>query len=97
VLPVVAAGGCARTLLYFRAVRFTALFVGGLGIIPVVTFGDVTREGVLAAVGEFDRVGRDEFLKSTESGPDPVYFSSSTWLTCVRPGRGACGVVQEWP
>lgn len=40
----------------------------------MVTLGDVTREGVLAAVGEFDRVGRDEFLKSTEFGPDPVYF-----------------------
>jgi len=35
----------------------------------VVTLDDVTREGVLAAVGEFDCLGRDEFLKSTGSGP----------------------------
>lgn len=40
----------------------------------MVTLGDVTRGGVLAAAAEFDRVGRDEFLKSAEAGPDPVYF-----------------------
>ncbi len=40
----------------------------------MVTLGDVTRAGVLAAVEEFDRLGRDAFLKSTGFAPDPVYF-----------------------
>ena len=38
----------------------------------------------------------------TLSGPSPdltssCQVSSTTWLTCVKPGRGACGVVREWP
>jgi hypothetical protein len=40
----------------------------------VVTLGDVTREGVLAAVEEFDRLARDAFLKSTGFGPAQAYF-----------------------
>jgi hypothetical protein len=40
----------------------------------VVTLDHVTPEDVLAAVGEFDRIGRDEFVKLTESGPNPAYF-----------------------
>jgi hypothetical protein len=27
----------------------------------------------------------------------PCQVSSATWLTCVKPGRGACRAVQEWP
>jgi 5-methylcytosine-specific restriction protein A len=33
--------------------------------IHIVTLADVTREGVLAAVAEFDRLGRDAFLRRT--------------------------------
>jgi 5-methylcytosine-specific restriction enzyme A len=40
----------------------------------VVTLGDVTRVGVLAAVEEFDRRSRDAFLKSTGFGPAREYF-----------------------
>jgi hypothetical protein len=40
----------------------------------VVTLGDVTRAGVLAAIGEFDRLGRDAFLRSTGFGPARAYF-----------------------
>jgi 5-methylcytosine-specific restriction protein A len=39
-----------------------------------VSLGDVTRAGVLAAVEEFDRRGRDAFLKSTGFGPARAYF-----------------------
>jgi 5-methylcytosine-specific restriction protein A len=39
-----------------------------------VTLGDVTREGVLAAVEEFDRLGRAAFLKLTGFGPAKAYF-----------------------
>jgi 5-methylcytosine-specific restriction protein A len=39
-----------------------------------VTLGDVTREGVLVAVEEFDRLGRAAFLKSTGFGPAQTYF-----------------------
>ena len=40
----------------------------------MVALGDVTRAGVLAAVGEFDRLGRETFLKTTGFGPAQVYF-----------------------
>jgi 5-methylcytosine-specific restriction protein A len=40
----------------------------------VVTLNDVTRVGVLAAVEEFDRLGREAFLKSTGFGPARAYF-----------------------
>jgi 5-methylcytosine-specific restriction protein A len=40
----------------------------------VVTLGDVTRTGVLAAVAEFDRLGRAAFLKSTGFGAARTYF-----------------------
>jgi len=39
-----------------------------------VTLSDVTRTGVLAAVDEFDRVGREAFLKATGFGPARAYF-----------------------
>jgi 5-methylcytosine-specific restriction enzyme A len=40
----------------------------------MVTLADVTRTGVLAAVAEFDRVGRDAFLRSTGFGRAHTYF-----------------------
>ena len=40
----------------------------------MVTLGDVTRTGVLAAVAEFDRLGRGGFLRSTGFGPANAYF-----------------------
>jgi 5-methylcytosine-specific restriction protein A len=39
-----------------------------------VTLGDVTREGVIAAVEEFDRLGQPAFLKLTEFAPARAYF-----------------------
>jgi 5-methylcytosine-specific restriction protein A len=39
-----------------------------------VTLSDVTRDDVLAAIDEFDRTGRDSFLKSTGLGPARAYF-----------------------
>lgn len=39
-----------------------------------MTLSDVTRAGVLAAVEEFDRLGRNGFLKSTGFGPARTYF-----------------------
>ena len=35
---------------------------------------DVTRAGVLAAVAEFDRLGRPAFLKATGFRPAQAYF-----------------------
>ena len=40
----------------------------------MVTLSDVTRTSVLAAVAEFDRVGRGAFLKATGFGPARAYF-----------------------
>jgi 5-methylcytosine-specific restriction enzyme A len=40
----------------------------------VVTLSDVTRTGVLAAFEEFDRLGREAFLKSTGFGAAKAYF-----------------------
>ena len=40
----------------------------------MVTLGDVTRTGVLEAVAEFDRVGRDAFLKSAGFGRARAYY-----------------------
>jgi 5-methylcytosine-specific restriction protein A len=40
----------------------------------VVTLSDVTRTGVLAAFEEFDRLGREAFLKSAGFGPARAYF-----------------------
>jgi 5-methylcytosine-specific restriction enzyme A len=39
-----------------------------------VTLGDVTRTGVLTAVGEFDRLGRDAFLRQTGFGRARAYY-----------------------
>jgi 5-methylcytosine-specific restriction protein A len=39
-----------------------------------MTLADVTRTGVLAAVEEFDRLGRAAFLKSTGFGPAHAYY-----------------------
>ena len=39
-----------------------------------VTLADVTRPGVLAAVEEFDRVGRDAFLRSSGFGRSRAYY-----------------------
>ena len=44
----------------------------------MVTLSDVTRTGVMAAVEEFDRLGREAFLKSTGFGSAQVYFLSMT-------------------
>jgi 5-methylcytosine-specific restriction enzyme A len=40
----------------------------------VVTLGDVTRASVLTAVAEFDRGGRDAFLRSTGFGRARAYY-----------------------
>lgn len=40
----------------------------------MVTLSDVTHTGVMAAVEEFDRLGREAFLKSTGFGSAQVYF-----------------------
>jgi 5-methylcytosine-specific restriction protein A len=40
----------------------------------MVSLGDVSRAGVLAAVDEFDRVGRDAFLKLTGFGRARAYY-----------------------
>ena len=40
----------------------------------MVTLGDVIRTGVLASVAEFDRVGRDAFLKSAGFGRARAYY-----------------------
>jgi 5-methylcytosine-specific restriction enzyme A len=40
----------------------------------VVTLSDVTRTGVLAAVEEFDMIGREAFLKPSGFGPAREYF-----------------------
>jgi 5-methylcytosine-specific restriction enzyme A len=40
----------------------------------VVTLSDVTHTSVLAAVAEFDRLGREAFLKATGFGPARAYF-----------------------
>ena len=40
----------------------------------MVTLGDVTRAGVLAAISEFDRLGRDAFLRSTGFGRARAYY-----------------------
>ena len=40
----------------------------------LVTLGDVTSVGVLAAIAEFDRLGRDAFLKSTHFGRARAYY-----------------------
>jgi 5-methylcytosine-specific restriction enzyme A len=42
--------------------------------IPVVTLGDVTRAGVLAAVEQFDQQGRETFLKLNNFGRATGYF-----------------------
>jgi 5-methylcytosine-specific restriction enzyme A len=39
-----------------------------------MTLSDVTRAGVLAALEEFDRLGREAFLKETDFGPARAYF-----------------------
>lgn len=39
-----------------------------------VTLADVTRAGVLAAIKEFDRLGREAFLKSTGFGRSRAYY-----------------------
>jgi hypothetical protein len=39
-----------------------------------VALKDLTHAAVLAAVAEFDRAGRSEFLRSTGFGPDRSYF-----------------------
>ncbi|GAB3053495.1 HNH endonuclease [Micromonospora schwarzwaldensis] len=39
-----------------------------------MTLADVTRDGVLAAVQEFDRLGRTAFLKSTGFGRSRAYY-----------------------
>ncbi|MGC4903099.1 HNH endonuclease [Micromonospora echinospora] len=39
-----------------------------------MTLADVTRDGVLAAVQEFDRLGRAAFLKSTGFGRSKAYY-----------------------
>ena len=39
-----------------------------------MAFADVTRSAVLAAVGEFERLGRDEFLDVHGFGPAKSYF-----------------------
>jgi 5-methylcytosine-specific restriction protein A len=49
-------------------------FVGGRLYVSVVTVGDVTRTGVLAAVEQFDRLDRAAFLKSTGFGAARDYF-----------------------
>ncbi len=41
-----------------------------------VSLSDVTRPDVLAAVREFDRLGRDAFLTSYRFGPAKYYFLS---------------------
>jgi hypothetical protein len=50
------------------------LFVSSRVYVPVMTLGDVTRTGVLAAMREFDRIGRESFLETTEFGPARAYF-----------------------
>ena len=40
----------------------------------MVTLGDVIRTGVLASVAEFDRVGRDAFLRSAGFGRARAYY-----------------------
>jgi 5-methylcytosine-specific restriction enzyme A len=40
----------------------------------MVTLSDVTRAGVLAAIAEFDRLGRNPFLRSTGFRPARSYF-----------------------
>ena len=40
----------------------------------MVTLSDMTRTGVLAALEEFDRLGREAFLKLTRFGPARAYF-----------------------
>lgn len=49
-------------------------FVGPRSYLHIVTLADVTPAGVLAAVAEFDRLGRDEFLGSIGFGPARTYF-----------------------
>ncbi len=44
----------------------------------MVTLSDVTRTGVLAAVAEFDRLGRQAFFKSTRFSPVRTYFGRRT-------------------
>lgn len=39
-----------------------------------MTLSHVTHAGVLDAAAEFDRLGRDAFLKSTGFGPARAYF-----------------------
>ena len=40
----------------------------------MMTLSDVTRTSVLAAVDDFDRLGREAFLKATGFGPAKAYF-----------------------
>jgi 5-methylcytosine-specific restriction protein A len=40
----------------------------------MVTLTDVDREGVLAAISEYDRLGRHTFLRQTGFGPANAYF-----------------------
>ncbi len=48
--------------------------VGDTLYIQIVTLADVARAGVLAAVAEFDRLGRDRFLRSTGFGRSRAYY-----------------------
>ncbi len=59
---------------------------------------------VETAAEEWRRVfgagGADTYTQRAIPGSDLFrnsQVSSATWLTCVKPGRGACGTVQEWP
>src|SRR5690606_26809528 len=72
-------------LLYLSAVpefpRRTQWLAGtrAAGVAPAsyclrVTLADVTRAGVLAAIKEFDRLGREAFLKSTGFGRSRAYY-----------------------
>jgi len=40
----------------------------------MVTLADVARAGVLAAIAEYDRLGRHAFLRQTGFGPANAYF-----------------------
>jgi 5-methylcytosine-specific restriction enzyme A len=48
--------------------------MGRTSTLSAMTFADVNRQAVLAAVAAFDRLGRDKFLEEHGFGPAKAYF-----------------------
>ncbi len=64
--------------------RFVRHAVGCAQYIRPMTLADVTRDGVLAALVEFERLGRREFVRSTGFPPRGSTTSCTTGIFTTR-------------